>query len=675
MTTYPGSIEIDAIKFANLKYLTTTIEDTITPSKFNSVTGKPLTNMTMSNNQNINNFFLNVSKSLIERLDVNNNFIYVYPSVLDSNIGRDLVIGGETAIDAIFIFEGASMKNMFGYYMYYVDNSGNKHLLSDDVDNQGYHYSPTVIYPYIYSESDMSNTLQVGESRRLIGNLPNGNFSNVCVGFFLVQHGWFGHIMNASIADTNVLYTSVDLNKKSISNPPNTMIKDKIYSVFAKAVTEDDSELLFVSFEDGVGSVTCDFDYNDCIIGLVASHVENIDNYNDFCKVFTPTSDSANTKNNLIFYDNDGEFVSFPISKYNINTNHTHKFERHYIFSNLIERDLYYNYCVGLNKNYTYTVDKETDIPNSKYTIVTTHLFRKNDLEHNRKNNGNKHKNNDSEDSEDKYSTINNNSSLSSDRYELYLYQTKYDSYSKLLNYKKMLFNAKNNSNYVEKYKLTDLTTNIVLINTTNSIDLPEKTICTPFRILGTGIMDCINGKASLSSTTKAIYNIYKSMSGSTGLIINLKMDNHPTSYMLNKKYFSRYICFYVNMTEHVVIDLGSLNMYQETTVPILGTQLILNNLPILANIKISEIIYPGSETIKELVSIFKANMNAMYRKVTINDSMDFYCISFINNKPSPTMVYADTSNFVTWTDRNIVNSGTYFYKQKTFIQTKFVSS
>jgi hypothetical protein len=146
MTTYPGSIEIDAIKFANLKYLTTTIEDTITPSKFNSVTGKPLTNMTMSNNQNINNFFLNVSKSLIERLDVNNNFIYVYPSVLDSNIGRDLVIGGETAIDAIFIFEGASMKNMFGYYMYYVDNSGNKHLLSDDVDNQGYHYSPTVIY-------------------------------------------------------------------------------------------------------------------------------------------------------------------------------------------------------------------------------------------------------------------------------------------------------------------------------------------------------------------------------------------------------------------------------------------------------------------------------------------------------------------------------------------------
>lgn len=665
---YPGSILIDQIQFNNLKFLGDTILSSISNDNFDLVTGKPLTNIQTFNNNNIHDFFVTTSNSLKESTDISNNFIYTYPSVLDPYVGRDLVIGEEeTNIDIVFLFEGASMKNMMGYYMYYIDENNQKCLLTNDTDNQGYHYSPTIIFPHVYSNSS-DNSLKTGEYRRLIGNLPNGKFSNICVGFFIVQHGWFAFEQQSIIPSTNFLYTTTEFNKKNIQNIQNKIVNDKIFSVFARAVTDSNEELLFTGFEDAIGTVECDMDYNDCVFGIVASKTSNIINYPDFTKVYTPDTSTQQETNNIIYYDDYGEFVVFPSNNYNINNNNDHLFERYMNFTDSLKRDSCYNLCLGLHKNYSYSVRKENS--NGKYSIVMSHLFRKNDLKNEFKLKGSSHKSNDSNDDDEKNNNSNNgNSKLSSERYEIYLYQSKYDTYDKVINYKKVIFECTNDPNYSESYKLTNLTTKKVILDVSGNISPPVKLSNYPFRVIGCGIMDCINGRASISSSIKAIYNIYKSISDNKGLVINIKMDDHPKGFLLNNKYFVRYVCFYVNMNEHVIVDLGNLNLYQEV-----NDSLVLNNYPSLTNIKISEIVHPGSETIKDLISIFRANINAIYRKITINDCMTFYCISFSNNKNNPTMIYLDTSNYFVWNDKNGFYGGTYFVKQKVYIKNKFVS-
>lgn len=164
--TCPGSISTPNIQFQNLRYLTDNTIGSITSADFDLESGKPKSNL--SNSSIVNTFFTNVASNLHKNKNINENFIYKYPKVLEVDALRDIHVTDETTIEVIFILTGASMKkkNMFGYYMYYVDDDGNKQLLSNADNTEGYYYASIVIYPFVYSVANDPSTIQVGQTMR-----------------------------------------------------------------------------------------------------------------------------------------------------------------------------------------------------------------------------------------------------------------------------------------------------------------------------------------------------------------------------------------------------------------------------------------------------------------------------------------------------------------------------
>jgi hypothetical protein len=347
---YPDSIAIDYIDYEKLKFLTNRISNTIEPDDFDLKTGKPKNNI--ENNPKINPFFESIASNLSERNNIHKSFVFKYPNILDPNGPRDIQVGNETTIDIVFISEGASMLNMFGYYMYYIDEKGSKHILSNDKSpDSTYYYDPTVIYPYVYSYQDDPSTLQTGDTRRLRGNLPNGNFSNIYIGFFLVPHGWFAYLNKGPVDNKDILYSSTDFNC-SYKESEYQMINDKIYSVYAKTIDKDKNELLFTAFEDILNPTTDDLDYNDCVVGFIISDVSNIVDYDKYCKVKLKESNHNVMPNNIVRYDEGGEYVHLDKEKYKIKETNSHCFERHMCFDNKKERDHMYDVLKLLSVNY-----------------------------------------------------------------------------------------------------------------------------------------------------------------------------------------------------------------------------------------------------------------------------------------------------------------------------------
>lgn len=618
---------------------------------FDVKTGKPNKNITDDSDPttDINSFFMNVQSNLFENKNINDNFIYKYPKVLEVDTLRDIQVTGETTIDVVFIMSGASMKNMFGYYMYYIDEAGNKIILANDPNKDTkYHYSPTVIYPYVYSVENDKNTLQCGNKRRLVGNMSNGNFSNVYIGFFLIPHGWYAFIMNSEIYDHNILYSTINFNKSYVPSEYQ-MVDDLIYSIFARVTDQKDNDLLFVAFEDIFVDGTYDLDYNDCVVGIIASDKSNIVDYDEYSKVdIENDEDSDNEEDNtfdsntIIGIDDDGEYIQLNNDKYIISGNYY--FERHLCFDNKDDRDATYDVCISLLTNYKYDIKKEDDSNKTTYYVIMSYLFRVNDIK----------KLKDSDENR-----------------KLYLFESKHSTHIKDIveKYKAVTIKNLKNPNYYEKYKFWDANTNETIIKLTDTINLPHKK-GKNFRIIGNGVMDCVNGKSHLPTKNSQIYMVYKNMSKSNGLVVNIKMHTHPTEYMSKSKNFVRYVSFIANTTEHVVIDLGDLSLYQE-----IKNELVSNETPTYTNIKISEIMTKADSQIKLLISVFKNNSGASYRKVTINDSMDFYCIRFSNIKNNPTMIFLDASLLLEWNDKYNDFSGTYFNKQRIYPVSNFVST
>lgn len=628
-TTHQNSKYINSIDFNNLSYLTDTYSDTLNGSDYNLSTGKPLNNL--QNDSNIDNFFVNIcEKSLAERNNINNQFIYDYPSILDLDSFRDLHIMDETRLDCVFVMEGASMKNMFGYYFYEIVN-GEKKLLDNDGTSDNY-YRPTIIFPHVYSDPNVGTSLQTGDNRTLKGNLPNGNFKDIYVGFFLIPHGWYAYENSSDINNDSILYSTVDFCSDNFTSE-HSIINDKIYSVFAKSISDNNDELLFIGFEDIVYYEVDDLDYNDCVVGIKASDVSNIENYNLFPELIFIDEEN---KNNIIFVDADGEYIEFRDEDYNISDEFNHIFERHLIFDSVVKRDEYLAVYSQILTNYVSSVDVADN--GILFKIIIKYLFRKNDIK-----NANKNK-----------------------RKKLYLSKAKYNRH--MLNivteYKKKLEENLKDENYMEVYKLyqTNDPENPI-ISFTDNICPPQKVSTGEFRIIGNGIMDCIKGRSHLPFKTSTIYQVYKNMSRSSdGLVINVKMDNHPDGYMLGTKTFVRYVSFIVNTTEHVILDLDNLNVFQEVNETLIQSDVsILNNN--LQNINISDI-KTSSEYIKKLVKIFRNNSGATYRIVTVN-GMEFYCIRFPNIKNNPTMIFLDNDLVVDWVDSYNNTGGTYFVKQK----------
>lgn len=650
--THPGSKHIDNIDFNSLVYLTdiNTVSSTITSSDFNMTTGKPLKNLTT--NSQVDAFFLSmVENSLKENQNVNNQLIYDYPQMCEIDVYRDLEITSETVIDLTFIMEGASMQNMFGYYMYEIVN-GEPKLLDNDGEIGDNYYKPTVVFPYIFSEDNNSNTLERGNTRRLRGNNANGNFENIHVGFFLIPHGWFAFDNGSGIGNDSILYSTVSFN---IQYEPveYQMVNDKIYSIFAKSESEGGDKMLFVGFEDVFYHGIYNLDYNDCTVGIYASNVLNIVDYDSYAELVI---EEETVNNNIVFIDDEGEYVEFDDNIYNIDTNFSHIFERHLKFDTENKRDTYYDIYSNMLTHYFVSIEKIDDIQNNIYKIVSKYRFRHNDL-NNAKKNGKK---------------------------KLYLIEVKFSNGPKsylVRDYQNFMQKMLQDENYDEDYKLyQEIDTSVEIIHLTDAIDLPKKSSNLGFRIIGNGVMDCEKGKAHLPLKTSTIYQVYKNISSdlSNGLVINVKMDDHPEGYQLGKKTFVRYISFIVNNnsnSEHIVLDLGNLDLYQEQEQE--GNYVLnLNNdyegLNVsLSSIHISEI-KASDSTIKGLVRVFRNNSGATFRTVTVNNSLIFYCIRFSNIKNNPTMVFLDGDYLLHWNNKINVTGGTYYTKQKTYPVSHF---
>lgn len=634
--SHPGSIYLDKIDFTKLNFLTSSYETKITSDNFNLETGKPKTNI--KNNSKVNSFFLDsISKNLFERKNVNNNLIYTYPKLLETTALRDMQVTNETTIDAIFVNEGASMKNMFGYYMYTVDEDGTKHLLGNAENTEGYYYEPTIIFPHVYSIEGNHNTIQQGDARRLKGNLPNGNFENIYIGLFLIPHGWFAYENNSPIDNTAIFYSTIEFNHKYNASEFE-MVNEKIYSIYFKASYNDTEELLLTGFEDIFVEGTDDLDYNDCVVGFEISDVKNIVDYEHYTKVEII---NELIRNNIIFIDEDGEYLYIDRNRFSIPQLNT-IFERHYICDSLTTQTDLFNALKSLLLNYK--LDTSIDNSFGQYKIICKYLFRRNDLI-NRSN----------DDDNDK----NDNGYKSK---KIFLFESKFNRHKNndIEFYKSTLSKFYNNPNCSEKYRLYEADTEDEIIKLTDLIDSPQKQSEDTFRIIGNGVMDCVNGKSHLPSSDVQFYNVYGNYNDKLNITINVKMDDHPTGFMLNKKTFVRYITFIVN-DEYVTIDLGTLDLYTE-----IDYELVLNNSLDLKNIKISDI-QRNPDHIKEVINVFKNDKQSFYRTVTLNDKMVFYCIRLPSVKNNPTIVYLEPSTFFNWNDKYNRVTGTYYNKQKIY--------
>jgi hypothetical protein len=199
---------------------------------FNLSTGKPLKNL--SPGSVVDDFFVNtLNRSMADNLNVHQKFIFDYPLVLEMDSARDIDVTGETTISATFIHEGASMKNMFGYYFYITDSGGNNVLLDNDGTDSSVYYRPTVIFPHVVSETGNSDTLRMGDLRQMRSNLSNGNFQNANIGFFLMPHGWLAKSGNDLYSDVTTLYSTIEFCQKH-RDSDYQMVNDKIYSVFCQ---------------------------------------------------------------------------------------------------------------------------------------------------------------------------------------------------------------------------------------------------------------------------------------------------------------------------------------------------------------------------------------------------------------------------------------------------------
>jgi hypothetical protein len=625
MSIPTGAKQISNISYSTLYFLTdqpdnTTICDA---NNFNMTTGRPLNNI--AQNTVVDPFFLSTLKnSLEENVNVHNKFIFDYPKVLDIDLARDIIVNGETQIDAVFLHEGASMKNMFGYYFFIEDGNGNKILLDNadtNTDNSAGYYRPTVIFPHVFSEDGNSDTLQPGNMRTLRGNLASGNFENISIGFFLMPHGWYAKTGTNEYGDDATLYSTLDLCTKYV-NTEYEMVNDKIYSVYAKAKAENGDELLFLGFEDIFFRGVYDLDYNDCVVGFNISNVLNIANYDNFSPIVINTDP---VKNNLIFMDSEGEYVQFDDTVYNIDNESDYIFERHMIFETSADRNAFYDVLVQLHTHYYYGCEKSGNT-----TIINKYRFRKNDIKNSQKNGKKK----------------------------LYLNEVKYSNMMTDVVYEYQNLVGKNlkNENYSEVYVLYKMNVpDVKIISVNDTIDLPIIE-SGDFRIIGNGVMDTQKGKSHLPFKNTQIYKIYKNVSGfGEGLVINVKMDDHPDGYQIGTKKFVMWVSFNVNNTDKVIVNLDTLDLYNMNEV--------IDNAQTFTNITISPIT-TNSEYIKNKIKVFRNDSGATYRTVTINNYLVFYCIRFPNIKNNPTMVYLDSKLFITWIDKFHVKSGTYYNKQ-----------
>jgi methionine-rich copper-binding protein CopC len=140
-------------------------------------------------------------------------------------------------------------------------------LITNDVNSNGFYYKPTIIFPNT-SMVNSGGSLTTGKTRLLKGNLPNGKFKNIRVGFFLIPNGWKNKT-NGVVYDSKIIKHSTpqfnSIFDKTLPSNHDTQIGIQT-ALFMDNQNIDD---FYICFEDISRIKTnCDNDFNDLIIKL-----------------------------------------------------------------------------------------------------------------------------------------------------------------------------------------------------------------------------------------------------------------------------------------------------------------------------------------------------------------------------------------------------------------------
>lgn len=252
-----------------------------------------------------------------------------YNELLNKNYETDIEIGHtETKIDFTFLDEGAGYKNTIGYYFFFKDTHGNKHLLTSDNSSQFY-YEPTIIFPNCSKNNNNNQYLINGDTRQLKGNLPNGKFKNINIGFFIVPNGWNPHF-GVKKNNSYVIHSSSEFNRYYHNHYQN--IDDYRNGIHTILFSHSNKNKYIICMED-IERPRGDKDFNDVVFQVTTNYeFQNLEkiltlNYNIrkslcFCYEFCIVND-------VVLKDSHGFIKNYDYCYY-------HQLNSNQLFSNYI---------------------------------------------------------------------------------------------------------------------------------------------------------------------------------------------------------------------------------------------------------------------------------------------------------------------------------------------------
>lgn len=171
------------------------------------------------------------------------------PTLLDEKYSRQLYVNEDAEVWVTFVHNGASFRNVLGYYFY---EEGKKPNSIEEIQ------SKIIIFPHI-------NALRSGDKVKLKGNLANGGFSKgTTVGWFIISDGWRNGVISGSKPQ---LYSDRNLNT-FIANPN---LREHMIFMY-----DQEARVMLIAWED-MPRTSGDHDFNDLIFYATWNPITSVD--------------------------------------------------------------------------------------------------------------------------------------------------------------------------------------------------------------------------------------------------------------------------------------------------------------------------------------------------------------------------------------------------------------
>lgn len=174
--------------------------------------------------------------------------------LLNPKYARQLQVNEDAEVWITFVHNGASWRNVLGYYYY---EQGQKPKTPQEIKDK------IIIFPHI-------NALKAGNKVKLKGNLPNGAFKKGTeIGWFVISDGWK---INDVTLGRSVIYSDRELN----TFIPTPSLREQMVFLY-----DQQERLLLMSWED-MPRTGGDHDFNDVVFyakwnPITSVAVENYD--------------------------------------------------------------------------------------------------------------------------------------------------------------------------------------------------------------------------------------------------------------------------------------------------------------------------------------------------------------------------------------------------------------